>query len=130
MHPCRLSSTFNRHGPGNPPLNELFHLRPQLGFCQGEVINRASAQDRHSREASATAIHESSTCLAKVVRHARVGTYCFGLAEGGEVILTTDVLEMRIRHSDVGLVEGGSNLATVDAMTDMAIYEAGFLKWL
>jgi hypothetical protein len=28
------------------------------------------------------------------------------------------------------LVEGGSNLATVDAMTDMAIYEAGFLKWL
>jgi hypothetical protein len=130
MHPRRLSSTLNWQGPGNPPLNELFHLRPQLGFCQGEVINHASAQYRHSREASATAIHKGSTCLAEVVGHARVGAYRFCLAECGEVILTTDMLEMRIRHSDVGLVEGGSNLSTVDAMTDMAIYEAGFLKWL
>jgi hypothetical protein len=40
------------------------------------------------------------------------------------------VLEMRICHGDVGLVEGGSNLAAVDAMTDMAVYEAGFLERL
>lgn len=81
-------------------------------------------------EPSATAIHKSSTCLAKVVRHPRVGAYCFRLAKGGEVILTTDVLEMRICHSNVGLVEGRSNLATVDAMTDVAVDKAGLLERL
>lgn len=37
---------------------------------------------------------------------------------------------MRVGNSDVGLVEGGSDLATVDAMADMTVYETWFLQWL
>jgi hypothetical protein len=130
MHPRHLSCTFNRYRPSNSPLNELFHLRSQLGLYQSEVINGASAQDCHPREASAAAVHKSPARLAKVVRHARVGSDCFGLAEGGEVTFTAGVLEMRVCNGDVGLVERRSDLAAVDAMADMTVYEAWFLQWL
>ena len=130
MYPHHLSCAFNRRGPSNSPLNELFHLRPQFGLCQSEVINGASAQDRHPREASAAAVHESPTRLAKVVRHARVGSDCFGLAEGSEVTFAAGVREVRVCNGDVGLVEGGSDLSAVDAVADMTVYEAWFPQWL
>lgn len=130
MHPHHLSSPWYWQRPGNPPFNELLDLRPQLCFRQGEIIHRASAQDSHSREASATSVHKRSTRLAEVVRHARVRTYRLGLAEGAEVVLATDVLEVRICHGDVGLVEGRADLAAVDAVADVAVHEAGSLKWL
>ena len=130
MHPRHLSCTFNRHGPGNSPFNELFHLWPQLGLCQSVVINGASSQDRHPGEASAAAVHKSPTRLAKVVRHARVGSDSFGLAEGGEITFAAGVLKVRVCNGDVGLVEGGSDLATVDTMADVTVYKAWFLQWL
>jgi hypothetical protein len=37
---------------------------------------------------------------------------------------------MRVRHGDVGLVEGGTNLAAVGAMADMTVDKTGFLEWL
>jgi hypothetical protein len=37
---------------------------------------------------------------------------------------------MRVGNSDVGLVEGGSDLAAVDAMADMTVDETWFLQWL
>jgi hypothetical protein len=40
------------------------------------------------------------------------------------------MLEVRVCNGDVGLVEGGSDLAAVDAMADMTVYEAWFLQWL
>ena len=94
MHPYHLRRTFYRHRPGDPPLDELFYLWTQLGLRQGEIINSASAQNRHLGKASAAAVHQSPTCLAEVIRHGRVGAHCLDLAEGREVVLTTDVLEV------------------------------------
>jgi hypothetical protein len=37
---------------------------------------------------------------------------------------------VRVRHGDVGLVEGGTNLAAVGAMADMTVDKTGFLEWL
>jgi hypothetical protein len=37
---------------------------------------------------------------------------------------------MRVRHGNVGLVEGGANLAAVDTMADMAVDQPRFLEWL
>lgn len=130
MHPYHLRCAFNRHRPGNPPLDELFYLRPQLGLCQGGIINSTSAQNRHLRKASAAAVHESPTCLAKIVRHTGVGAHGFDLTKCREVVLATKVLEMRVRHGDVGLIKGGTDLAAVDAMANMAIYQTRFLEWL
>lgn len=130
MHPYRLRCTFYRHRPRDSPLDKLFYLRPQFGFRQSEIIDCTSAQDRHSGKASAAAVHKSSACLAKIIRHRRVRTHCFSLAEVGKIVFATDVLEMRVRHGDVGLVEGRSNLAAVETMADMTIYQARFLERL
>jgi hypothetical protein len=130
MHPFHLCCTFYRHRPGNPPLDELFYLRPQLGLRQGGIINSASAQDCRLRKASAAAVHESPTRLAEIICHTGVGAHGFDLTKCREVVLTTKVLKMRVRHGDVGLVKGGTDLAAVDAMADMTIYQARFLEWL
>jgi hypothetical protein len=37
---------------------------------------------------------------------------------------------VRVRHGDVGLIEGGTNLAAVGAMADMTVDKTGFLEWL
>lgn len=39
------------------------------------------------------------------------------------------MLEICVIYCDVGLVEGRADLATVDAMADMAVEQAGLLKW-
>ena len=130
MHSYHLRRALYRHRPSDPPLYELFHLRSQLGLRQDGVIDCASAQNCHSRKPGAAAAHESSTGLTEVVCHGCVGAHGLGLAEGGEVIFTTEVPEMRVHHGDVGLVEGGTNLTAVDAMADMTVDQPRFLEWL
>ena len=129
MHPLHLCRTLYRHRPGDPPLNELLHLRPQLGLCQTEVIDRASTKNRQAWKPSTAAVHKRPARLAKVIRHECIGANRFGLTKGCEVILATNVFEMRVRNCDVGLVEGRADFAAVDAVTDVAVDQAGLLEW-
>jgi hypothetical protein len=101
VHPHRLPGTVYCFGPGDPPLNELLHLRPQFRLGQGEVIDSAGTQDSHVRKSGATAVHECPARLAKVVGHGRVGAHCLSLAKGRKVVLAADVPQVGVGNGNV-----------------------------
>ena len=67
-------------------LGELFHLRPQLGFMQVEVIHSTNPQNTHSWKRRADTVHKRTTCGAKVIRHGIPRRNGARLAVTGEVL--------------------------------------------
>ena len=130
MHPLHLRRALYRQRPGDPPLNELLHLRPQLSLCQTEIIHRACTKNRQAWKPSTAAVHKRTARLAKVIRHKCIGANRLSLAESREVVLTTDMFEVGVRDGDVGLVEGRADFATINAVADVAVNQTGFLEWL
>lgn len=130
MHPNNLCRAIYGFRPRSSSLDELFNLRSQFRICKAEIINSTGPQNRQAWKTSATTIHESTACLAEVIGHGRVGANGLFLTKGWEIVLTTDVLEICVVYCNIGLVEGWADLATVDAMADMAIEQTGLFQWL
>jgi hypothetical protein len=130
MQPHNLRRTLNRLRPGNSRLDELLHLRPQLPLRQRKIVHSPRPQNLQSRKALARTIHQTPARLAEIARHERLCAHRFRLCKGSKIVLTADVLEMRIGDGDVGHVGGGADFAAVGAVADVAVYKPGTLDGL
>lgn len=97
---------------------------------QTEVINGSDPGDAAARVAGADAVHERAALAAEVVRHLVAGGD--GLARGVllQLVLAAGVLHLAVLDDEVGGEHGGGDLATVGAVADEGVDEAGLLGWL
>lgn len=118
-----LLSSFSGRFPRYAIFGELLHCWLQFRFVQGEVVYTAYAQDAHTRESSANAIHERATRLAEVVGHCVVlsrhlNEDSFGLTPARQVFLTSKVLQIGVVYSEIGGMHGCGELVTICAIAN------------
>lgn len=95
-----------------------------------EIVNGADAQDAPPRVAGADAVHERAARGTEVVGHGVARGDGTRLAEGLQVVLAAEVLEVRVGDGEVGCEHGRGDFAAVGAVADEAVDQAGALGWL
>lgn len=110
--------------PIHTAISEDLGLRLELGFVQVEIVHGADSHVAFVREEFAPAIHERAACLAKAVGHFGSRSRCLALAPASDIVLATNVLEVRVVDGKVGGEHGCGDFAAVEAVADKGIDQA------
>ena len=111
-------------------LGKLFYSGFQLGFVETEIVNCADTQDTTPWGIRAHAIHERATCGTEIVSHSVARGDGAVLAECLQIVLATQVLQVRIEDDEVGREHRRGDLAAVCAVANKAVSQARRLCWL
>ena len=80
---------------------------------QIEIVNGANTQDTTPWGIRADTVHERATCGTEIVGHGVARGDGAALAEGLQVVLATQVLQVRIGNDEVGREHGRGDFAAV-----------------
>lgn len=108
----------------------MLEPRLQLHLVQVEIVDSANAQDAMARERRTDTIHQGSACRAKVVGHQAARCDSFRLSKRLEVFLPAQVLQVSVGDGKVGCEHGRGDFATVGAVADKGINQAGTMSRL
>lgn len=116
--------------PARPHAPKLLDPRLELLLEQAKVIEAPDTEDLYAGEPGADAVQERAARLAEVVGHGEARLDRRRLGEGSEVVLSTEVLDVRVEGREVRREEGRGELVAVAAVADEDVCESGFLDWL